>query len=152
KIGKFQLADKGTIFLDEISTASPSFQVKLLRVLQDREFEKVGQHETIKVDVRIILATNIDLEKEVHKGTFREDLFYRINVVSIGIPSLRERLSDIKPLSEMFLEKYSRENGRTISTFTEEAHKRMHEYSWPGNVRELENAIERAVVLAPSGT
>ncbi len=152
KIGKFQLADKGTIFLDEISTASPSFQVKLLRVLQDREFERVGQHETIKVDVRIILATNIDLEREVHKGTFREDLFYRINVVSIAIPPLRERLSDIKPLAEMFLQKCAKENERSIAEFTDEAMKKMHEYTWPGNVRELENAVERAVVLSAAAS
>jgi DNA-binding NtrC family response regulator len=148
KVGKFQLADKGTIFLDEISTASASFQVKLLRVLQDREFERVGQHETIKVDVRIILATNLDLEREVHKGTFREDLFYRINVVSIAIPPLRERMSDIKPLAELFLQKCAKENGRQITGFTEDATKKMLEYPWPGNVRELENAIERAVVLS----
>ena len=152
KVGKFQLADKGTIFLDEISTASPSFQVKLLRVLQDREFERVGQHETIKVDVRIILATNLDLEREVQKGTFREDLFYRINVVSIAIPPLRERMSDIKPLSEMFLQKCAKENERSISGFTDDATKKMLEYPWPGNVRELENAIERAVVLASPET
>jgi len=150
KVGKFQLADKGTIFLDEISTASPSFQVKLLRVLQDREFERVGQHETIKVDVRIILATNLDLEREVHKGTFREDLFYRINVVSIAIPPLRERMSDIRPLADLFLQKCAKENGRSLVGFTEEATKKMLEYPWPGNVRELENAIERAVVLSPA--
>ncbi|MBI1851343.1 MAG: sigma-54-dependent Fis family transcriptional regulator [Planctomycetes bacterium] len=148
KVGKFQLADNGTIFLDEISTATPALQVKLLRVLQDKEFERVGQHETIKVDVRIILATNQSLEEEVAKGNFREDLFYRINVVSIQLPSLRERIGDIKLLAEYFLDHYSKENEKVFTGIHEETLKIMQSYHWPGNVRELENVIERAVVLA----
>jgi DNA-binding NtrC family response regulator len=148
KIGKFQLADGGTIFLDEISTATPALQVKLLRVLQDKEFEKVGLHETIKVDVRIILATNLNLEEEVEKGNFREDLFYRVNVVSIHLPSLRERIGDIKLLTDFFLDHYSRENNKVFTGIHEETLKIMQSYHWPGNVRELENVIERAVVLA----
>src|SRR5262245_18089912 len=121
KVGKFQLADEGTIFLDEISTASKSLQVKMLRVLQDKEFERVGQHETIKVDVRIILATNVDLMEEVQKGNFREDLFYRINVVSIHLPALRERLVDVRFLAEHFMQQYAAENSKEFEGFDDDA-------------------------------
>jgi DNA-binding NtrC family response regulator len=152
KIGKFQTADGGTIFLDEISTSSQALQVKLLRVLQDHEFEKIGQHETIRVDVRVILATNTNLAKEVEKGSFREDLFYRINVVTMELPPLRERLSDIELLANHFLEHYCRENGKNIQGIHESALEVMRHYSWPGNVRELENVIERAVVLGRNDT
>lgn len=147
KFGKFQLADKGTIFLDEISAASPAFQVKLLRVIQDREFERVGAHETIGVDVRIILATNIDLKKEVEKGDFREDLYYRINVVTIHLPPLRERKGDLQLLARHFLKIYGNENKKKIEEIHEDTYELLKRYSWPGNVRELENIIERAVVL-----
>lgn len=149
KTGKFQAADGGTIFLDEISTASPALQVKLLNVLQDTTFQRVGDHESIKVDVRVILATNQDLEREVKAGRFREDLFYRINVVSIALPPLRERMGDIRLLAEHFLDVYRRETGRAVRGFSAEALRLMQAYSWPGNVRELENCVERAVVLAP---
>jgi DNA-binding NtrC family response regulator len=148
KVGKFQLADQGTIFLDEISNASPALQVKLLRVLQDKEFERVGQHETIKVDVRIVLATNIDLAEEVRKGTFREDLYYRINVVSIHLPALRERIVDIRYLAQHFVDQYARENAKPLEGIDDEAMNLLQNYPWPGNVRELENVIERAVVLS----
>ncbi len=147
KIGKFQQAHLGSIFLDEISTATPSLQVKLLRVLQDRVLEKVGSNETIEVDVRVILATNTELSAEVKKGNFREDLFYRINVVAIEIPPLRDRSNDIPNLAEFFLEYYNRENGKSLNGIHEDAMARLLAHNWPGNVRELENAIERAVVL-----
>jgi DNA-binding NtrC family response regulator len=150
KVGKFQLADGGTIFLDEISTASKGLQVKMLRVLQDKEFERVGQHETVKVDLRIILATNVDLQEEVRKGEFREDLFYRINVVSIHLPPLRERLVDVKHLAEHFVHHYSEENGKEFEGFDDDAMSLLQSYHWPGNVRELENVVERAVVLSPN--
>ena len=148
KTGKFQLADDGTIFLDEISTASKALQVKMLRVLQDKEFERVGQHETIKVDVRIVLATNVDLMEEVRQGNFREDLFYRINVVSIHLPPLRERVVDVKYLAEHFMGHYAEENGKHFDGIDDDAMNTLQNYHWPGNVRELENVIERAVVLS----
>ncbi len=147
KIGKFQLANGGTVFLDEIGNASPSFQVKLLRVLQDREFERIGQHETVKVDVRVVLATNIDLAEAVEKGDFREDLFYRINVVPIELPPLRDRITDLELLTNYFLQVYAAENEKAISGISDPALVRMRAHRWPGNVRELENVIERAVVL-----
>lgn len=150
KPGKFKAADGGTIFLDEIDAASPGLQVKLLRVLQEREFEPVGSNTTEKVDVRVILATNKDLEAEVVAGTFRQDLYYRINVVTITLPPLGERLADIRLLSESFLNRFNAENKKHIVGFTEEALVAMQRYRWPGNVRELENAVERAVVLARS--
>jgi len=148
KTGKFQLADGGTIFLDEISTASKALQVKMLRVLQDKEFERVGQHETVKVDLRILLATNVDLMEEVRKGKFREDLYYRINVVSIHLPPLRERIVDVKHLAEHFMQEYAEENGKPFEEIDDDAMNVLQNYSWPGNVRELENVIERAVVLS----
>lgn len=147
RVGKFLQAQGGTIFLDEIGTASPSLQVKLLRVLQDREFEPVGGNKTHKVDVRMILATNADLEEEVRKGRFRQDLFYRINVVTITQPSLRERLGDIPLLAEHYLKEFVEQSGKKITGFSEEAIHVMQRYRWPGNVRELVNVVERAVVL-----
>jgi DNA-binding NtrC family response regulator len=147
KVGKFQQADGGTIFLDEIATASPALQVKLLRVLQDMEFEQVGGTETIKVDARVILATNQDLAELVAERQFRQDLYYRINVVSLHLPPLRERISDISLLSKHFLEKYSDQTGRKVRGFTEHAMELMQRYQWPGNIRELENVVERAIVL-----
>jgi len=148
KVGKFKAADGGTIFLDEISAASPALQVKLLRVLQERQFEPVGSNETETVDVRVILASNKDLAEEVAAGRFRQDLYYRINVVTIYLPSLRERISDIPLLAEHFLRKYSLQNNREVLGFTDEAMNYLQRYDWPGNVRELENVVERAVVLS----
>lgn len=148
KAGKFEAADGGTMFLDEISTASPALQVKLLRFLNDRVFERVGDTKTMSVDVRILLATNRDLETEVKEGRFREDLFYRINVISIHLPPLRERLGDIQLLAEHFLNVYAKQNNKSIVGFTDPAMHLLQQYPWPGNVRELENVIERAVVLA----
>lgn len=147
RVGKFLQAQGGTIFLDEIGTASPSLQVKLLRVLQDREFEPVGGNKTHKIDVRMILATNADLEEEVRKGRFRQDLYYRINVVTITQPSLRERLGDIPLLAEHYLKEFLEQTGKKINGFSEEAIHVMQRYRWPGNVRELVNVVERAVVL-----
>ncbi|HEX2973917.1 MAG TPA: sigma-54 dependent transcriptional regulator [Tepidisphaeraceae bacterium] len=148
KLGRFMAADGGTIFLDEINSASPAMQVKLLRVLQDRAFEAVGSSETKTVDTRVILATNMDLSQLVNEGKFRQDLYYRINVVNIRLPNLRERLSDISLLSNHFLRTFAKETGREVLGFTEAALAAMQRYHWPGNVRELENAIERAVVLS----
>jgi DNA-binding NtrC family response regulator len=147
KVGKFKAADGGTIFLDEISTASPGLQVKLLRFLQSHEFEAVGSNKTESVDVRVILASNLDLEAEVRAGRFREDLFYRVNVVTIEMPPLRERAGDIHLLARHFLEHYTAEMKRDVVGFDEETMKVLENYPWPGNVRELENAVERAVVL-----
>jgi DNA-binding NtrC family response regulator len=145
--GRFKQADGGTLFLDEIGEIPPGTQVKLLRFLQERAFERVGGNETVRVDVRILAATHKDLRAEIKKGTFREDLFYRLNVVSVEIPPLRERRGDILPLVEFFLGRYTEENGKTITGITEAAAARLTAYDWPGNVRELENAVERAVVL-----
>lgn len=150
KIGKFLQADGGTLFLDEIATASPALQVKLLRVLQDREFEPVGGTETHKVDVRLVLATNQDLEEAVARGDFREDLFYRINVITLTQPSLRERIGDIPLLIEHYLKQFNAQTGREIRGFDEMAMHALQQYRWPGNVRELVNVVERAVVLAKS--
>ena len=147
KPGRFLAADGGTIFLDEINSASPAFQVKLLRVLQEQSFEPLGSSETRTVDVRVILASNVDLAAHVAAGQFRQDLYYRINVVNIKLPSLRERLSDIPLLANHFLRQFTREMGREILGLTEASIAAMQRYNWPGNVRELENAIERAVVL-----
>ena len=145
--GRFKLADGGTLFLDEIGEIPPGTQVKLLRFLQERTFERVGGNETLRVDVRIIAATHKDLAAEIRKGTFREDLFYRLNVVSVDIPPLRERRGDILPLVEFFLARYAEENGKQITGLTPAAAARLTAHAWPGNVRELENAVERAVVL-----
>jgi DNA-binding NtrC family response regulator len=147
KMGKFKQADGGTIFLDEISTASPGMQVKLLRVLQDFEFEQVGGTQTFTVDTRVILATNEDLGRAVAEGRFRRDLFYRINVINIGLPPLRERISDIPLLAEHFLARIRDDCGRDVHGFSDEVLAALQRYSWPGNVRELQNVIERAVLL-----
>jgi DNA-binding NtrC family response regulator len=147
KIGKFKQADKGTIFLDEIGTSSPALQVKLLRVLQELQFEPVGGTKTQKVDTRVILATNENLSQAVAQGRFRQDLFYRINVINIELPPLRERLSDIPLLAQHFLARTCEEAGKPSSGFQEEALSAMQRYHWPGNVRELQNVVERAVLL-----
>ncbi|HID95275.1 MAG TPA: sigma-54-dependent Fis family transcriptional regulator [Candidatus Latescibacteria bacterium] len=147
KPGRFERADKGTLLLDEISEMSPSLQAKLLRVLQEREFERVGGIEPIKVDVRIIATTNKNLQQEIEKGNFREDLYYRLNVIPIHLPPLRERKEDIPLLAEYFLDTYNRENGRAVEGISKRALEMLMDYDWPGNVRELENYIERAVVI-----
>jgi DNA-binding NtrC family response regulator len=148
KNGKFQAADGGTLFLDEINSAPPSLQVKLLRVLQEKQFERVGSNETQTVDVRVLLATNVDLQEEVKAGGFREDLFYRINVVNIEMPALAERVTDIPLLAGRFLEAMNLKHGKEKTSFDNEALRALEHYSWPGNVRELENVVERAVVLS----
>jgi two-component system NtrC family response regulator/two-component system response regulator HydG len=148
KDGRFSIADGGTLFLDEIGEISPSIQVKLLRFLQEHEFERVGGTQTIRVDVRVIAATNRNLVEEVAKGRFREDLFYRLNVVTLEMPALRERTTDIPALAKFFLEKFAKENDKPIEGFAPETLDRLMAHDWPGNVRELENAVERAVVLA----
>jgi DNA-binding NtrC family response regulator len=145
--GRFKQADGGTLLLDEIGEIPPPVQVKLLRFLQEKAFERVGGNETLRVDVRVIAATNRDLAAEIRKGTFREDLFYRLNVVSVELPPLRERRGDIAPLASFFLRRYAAENGKAVETFADEALAKLHQYAWPGNVRELENVVERAVVL-----
>jgi DNA-binding NtrC family response regulator len=149
--GRFELADKGSIFLDEIGDISPAMQAKLLRVLQEKRFERVGGHETLEVDVRVVVATNKDLEKELREGRFREDLFYRLNVIKIDVPPLRERSEDIPLLITHFLNKYSRP-GEPPKRMSAEAMERLLAYRWPGNVRELENAIERASVISVGDT
>ena len=146
--GKFEEADGGTILLDEIGEISPTTQTKLLRVLQEREFERIGSNQSVKVDVRIIAATNRDLEEAVKLKEMREDLYYRLNVVPIFIPPLRNRREDIFPLIDHFIEKYTQENNRKIKGITQEAKKLLVKYDHPGNIRELENIIERAIVLA----
>ncbi len=149
KKGKFALADGGTIFLDEIGTLTPALQSKLLRVLQEREFEPLGAERTERVDLRVIAATNRDLRQMVTDGRFQEDLFYRLNVIPIHIPPLRERRDDIPPLVEHFIAKHAHRIGRRIERLDESARATLEQYDWPGNVRELENTIERAVVLSP---
>ncbi len=148
KRGLFEVADQGTIFFDEIGTVGVETQAKLLRVIQEREFMRLGGTETVRVDVRIIAATNVDLKRLVLENKFREDLYYRLNVISIPLPPLRDRKEDIPLLLEHFLKKYSEENGRELRHFTPEAMKKLMDHDWPGNVRELENAVERAVVLS----
>jgi Nif-specific regulatory protein len=151
KLGKFELAHKGTIFLDEIGSIDLEVQANLLRVLQEKEFERVGGQRTIKVDVRIIAATNKNLELSVDEETFRGDLYYRLNVFPIYLPPLRERKTDITLLADHFLEKYAKENGKEIHRFSTPAIDMLTSYHWPGNVRELENCIERAVLLCEEG-
>ena len=148
KKGLFEVADQGTIFFDEISTISPETQAKLLRVIQEREFMRLGGTDTIKVDVRILAASNEDLKKLVSDGRFREDLYHRLNVIAVQLPPLRERKEDIPLLVGRFLEQFCSENGKTAREFTHNAMKLLMDYDWPGNVRELENAVERAVVLS----
>lgn len=151
KEGRFELANGGSIFLDEIGEISPAVQVKLLRVLQDQKFERLGGTRTIDADVRILAATNKDLQKEVEEKRFREDLFYRLNVINIRIPALRERKDDIQLLAMHFLKTYADKNQKKIEGFSEDAMLALASYDWPGNVRELENAIERAVVFTTGG-
>ena len=151
KKGLFELADQGSIFFDEIGTVPLDTQAKLLRVIQEREFMRLGGVDTIKVDVRIIAATNVDLRAMVDKGKFREDLFYRLHVIMVELPPLRERREDVSLLAHSFLDKYGKENGKDVLELTPEALELLESYPWPGNVRELENVIERASVLT-SGT
>jgi len=148
RTGRFEAAHTGTIFLDEINSTTPQLQVKLLRVLQEREFERVGDTQTIQVNTRVIAASNRDLLEEIELGHFREDLYYRLNVVSIELPPLRERREDIPELVSYFLDNYNEVNDRYVTHIAGDAMRAMQEYHWPGNVRELQNYIERAVVLA----
>ncbi|MGA8868298.1 MAG: sigma-54 dependent transcriptional regulator [Candidatus Sulfotelmatobacter sp.] len=148
KPGKFELADKGTLFLDEIGDVPPATQVKLLRVLQEREFERLGGTRTVKVDVRLIAATNRDLREALEQGTFREDLYYRLNVVPIDIAPLRERKEDIPDLANLFISRFRSDSGKAIEGISREAMQILVNYHWPGNVRELQNIIERACALA----
>jgi two-component system NtrC family response regulator len=150
KKGRFEIANRGTIFLDEIGDITPNTQVKLLRTLQEHTIERVGGTESIEIDVRILAATNQDLEKKIEEGTFREDLFYRLNIVRIHVPALNERREDILPLIEYFLQKFGKENVKENVTISKEATDKLLKYNYPGNVRELENIIERAVVLSRS--
>jgi len=150
KTGKFMQANGGTIFLDEIGTSSPAMQVKLLRVLQELEFEQVGGSKTFKVDVRVILATNVDLAQAVAEGRFRQDLYYRVNVINIELPALRERRSDIPLLAQTFLDELRDDTNRTVRGFSDEALAALEHYPWPGNIRELQNVVERAVLLGKS--
>lgn len=150
KVGKFKQADGGTIFLDEIGTATPGLQVKLLRVLQEMEFEQVGGSKTFKVDSRVILATNERLEELVAAGRFRQDLYYRVNVINVELPPLRERISDIPMLAEHFLKRVCEDSGKKVHAFTDDAMTALQSYRWPGNVRELQNVVERAVLLGKS--
>jgi DNA-binding NtrC family response regulator len=151
KKGRFELANQGTLFLDEIGDIPPTVQMMLLRVIQEREFERVGGDETIRVDVRLVTATNQNLEKLVEEGKFREDLFYRLQVITVHTPPLRERLDDIPALVERFIGMYAPDNGKQVEGADSETLEIFNRYQWPGNVRELENAIERAIVLADPG-
>jgi transcriptional regulator with GAF, ATPase, and Fis domain len=150
KKGKLEIAEGGTVFLDEAGEMSPPLQAKLLRVLQQREFERVGGTRTLRLDVRLIAATNRDLAAEVKRGAFREDLYHRLNVVAIRVPPLRDRAEDIPALARHFLERAAARCGRRVTDLSPEAERHLVSYSWPGNIRELENAIERAVVLGQS--
>ena len=148
KQGRFQLAHHSSIFLDEVAEMAPTTQAKILRVLQEREFEPLGSTQTIKVDTRVIAATNKNLEEEIKKGRFREDLYYRLNVVSLEVPPIRERREDISLLADFFLKRYAEKNKRILKGFTPRAMDLLMRYDWPGNVRELENVVERAVIMA----
>ncbi|MGD2186425.1 MAG: sigma-54 dependent transcriptional regulator [Desulfobacterales bacterium] len=148
KQGRFQLAHKSSIFLDEVAEMAPTTQAKILRVLQEREFEPLGSTQAIKVDTRVIAATNKNLEKEIKQGRFREDLYYRLNVVSLEVPPIRERREDISLLADFFLKRYAEKNKRILKGFTPRAMDLLMRYDWPGNVRELENVVERAVIMA----
>jgi len=150
KAGRFEMANNGTLFLDEIGDIPMPIQIKLLRVLQEREFERLGSSQPTKVDVRLITATNRDLQRSVDEGTFRLDLLYRLQVVELELPPLRKRTEDIEPLTLHFLAKYSAENGRSLDAINSDALAILQNYDWPGNVRELENTVERACVLANS--
>lgn len=148
KQGRFQLAHRGSIFLDEIGEMSPTTQTKILRVLQEREFEPLGSTQTVKVDTRVVTATNKNLKEEIQEGRFREDLYYRLNVVALEVPPLRERREDISLLTDFFLKQYAEKNRRLIKGFTPRAMDLLMRHGWPGNVRELENVVERAVIMA----
>jgi two-component system NtrC family response regulator/two-component system response regulator HydG len=152
RAGRFEMADGGTLFLDEIGDISPTVQVKLLRFLEEKEFERVGGNRTFKVDVRIVAATHRDLQKKLADGSFREDLYYRLNVIELKIPALRERAGDIPVLATHFLKRFAEQNGKDVRGFTDDALALLLRHPWPGNVRELENAVERAVVLANEPT
>jgi transcriptional regulator with GAF, ATPase, and Fis domain len=147
RLGRFELADGGTIFLDEVGELLPDTQVALLRVLQEREFERVGGGQPIHVDVRVIAATNRDLKAALADGTFREDLFYRLNVFPIELPPLRERSDDIQMLAEHFIDRYARKAGKNITTVDKKTLRLLESYPWPGNIRELQNVIERSVIV-----
>ena len=148
KRGRFELANGGTLFLDEIGEIDQNIQIKLLRVLQERKFERVGGEETIEVDVRVVSATNKDLKAEIEKGNFREDLYFRLNVVNIHVPPLRERKDDLPPLITAFLKEFAEENGKKIEGLSDKARSCLYAYDWPGNVRELRNCLESAVVMS----
>jgi transcriptional regulator with GAF, ATPase, and Fis domain len=152
RLGRFELADRGTIFLDEVGDLPPDTQVALLRVLQEREFERVGGTQSIKVDVRVIAATNRDLNAAVADGSFRSDLFYRLQVFPIEIPPLRERRDDIPLLVEYFIDRYARKAGKNIRYVSQETLELLQSYTWPGNIRELQNVIERSVILCETET
>ncbi len=149
--GRFEQADGGTLFLDEIGEISPMFQAKLLRVLQEGELERVGGTQTVRVNVRIVAATNRDLEHEVEQGKFREDLYYRLNVMAIRVPPLRERSADIPELAEFLIDKIARQQGRPLK-LTDSALRLLMSHRWPGNVRELENCLERSAIMSEDGT
>src|SRR5262249_22936657 len=151
RIGRFELANQGTLFLDEIGNMSLSTQAKVLRVLQNKEFERLGGTAPIQVDVRIVAATNKNLEEAIARGDFREDLYYRLNVVKIVLPPLRERGDDILPLARHFLERFSADLKKPVTGFTRSAVRAMRRHMWPGNIRELEDTIERAVLMAAGG-
>ena len=151
RIGRFELADKGTIFLDEISELSIELQSKLLRVLQEGEFERLGSSKTRYVDVRVIAATNRNLQEEITKGNFRQDLYYRLSAFIITIPPLRERKDDIPQLTKYFLKKYGRKHGRDVKTIPKSSMRNLMNYPWPGNIRELENVIEHAIIISENG-
>ncbi|HEX4923010.1 MAG TPA: sigma-54 dependent transcriptional regulator, partial [Bdellovibrionales bacterium] len=151
RMGRFEFANNGTIFLDEIGELSPALQVKLLRVIQERRFEPVGSTRTVEVDVRIIAATNVNLEEAVERGAFREDLFYRLNVIPLHIPALRERKSDIPFLLHHFIETFNQTKSRNLTGISQDALELLMAYAWPGNVRELENLVERLAILKGSG-
>lgn len=147
RTGRFELANKGTLFLDEVGELPLETQVKLLRVLQEQEFEPVGSSRTIRLNVRVIAATNRDLEKAVHEGLFRSDLYYRLNVLPLMVPTIRERKSDIPQIVMFFLERFSKKAGKKIAGVSQDTMKALVDYSWPGNVREIQNVVERGVVL-----
>ena len=151
KKGLFELADKGTLFFDEIGNIPLETQAKLLRVMQEREFMRLGGVDTVKVDVRVVAATNVDLRRSVEEGRFREDLYYRLNVIAVQLPPLRQRKEDVPALVSHFVEKYSKENGKPVEGLSTDALQALMDYDWPGNVRELENVIERGVVLTTNG-
>jgi formate hydrogenlyase transcriptional activator len=152
RTGRFELADGGTLFLDEVSELPLETQVKLLRVLQEHEFEPLGSSRTVRVNVRIIAASNRDLEKAVQEGRFRADLFYRLNVLPMTLPALRQRLTDIPLLTHFFVDRFSRQFGKRMTRISQDTMELLSQYSWPGNIRELQNVIERAVVLCPGPT